>query len=148
MAAGVAGTAVFFTRMSHSGMYCAWDLLRYLIRGLGSLLLVPALGLPAPAAPPSGPSTGAGGPAERPSPPSCVTLHSPRDLGALLQKSRHPGLELRRVDRPVAEADGKGPAGGRTPPPPGIVESVRVRGRVAEAFASLQVELGIVTTAA
>ncbi len=123
------------------------DLLRSLSRGLGFLLVVPALAWPAPPAPPSEPASGPGSavrPIEGSSPLYYVILGSPADYNALLQKIRHPDLEVREVGRLAPVGAERGPAGGRAAPPP-IVESVRVRGQVGEDLASLRVELGIVT---
>jgi hypothetical protein len=108
------------------------------------------MALPAPADPHSGPSVGSGGevrhPSDRPSPSYYIILNSPLDLNELLQKIRHPDLEVRRVDRLAGQENGVGPAGGLAAPPPWVVESVRVRGQVAEDIATLKVELAIVTT--
>jgi hypothetical protein len=76
-----------------------------------------------------------------------VILNSPSDLDAFLQKIRHPDLEVRAVG-PVApvETEIGPPASRAAPPPAAVVASVRVRGQVAEDFATLKLELGIVTT--
>jgi hypothetical protein len=139
------------------------DLLRNLIRGLGFLFLAPLIVLTAPAAQPPGPpaqpgsvqsprpSAQPGGesrsPADRDGLKYYVILESPPDLNALLQKIRHPDMELRRVDRAQAEEVLAGPPDDRLAKPPWVVESVRVGGRIEADFALLKVRITIVTDA-
>ena len=137
------------------------DLLRNLIRGLGFLFLAPLIALPVLAAQspgpssqpdavqPPGPSSKPGGPVRaltnRAGLPFFVILGTPADLPALLQKIPHPDLEVRQVDRPTAEEVLTGVPDVPLSQPLGVVESVRVQGRIVEDFAILKVLMLIVT---
>jgi hypothetical protein len=138
------------------------DLLRNLIKGLGFLFLAPLIALPAPAAQPPGPSSQPGStqPIGQSSQPGgavrqptgraglnyYVILDPPADLDALLQKIRYPDLELRQVDGSSAEGVITGLPDELLAKPLWVVESVRVRGRIEDDFATLKVVLAIVTS--
>ncbi|MGP0061995.1 MAG: hypothetical protein ACLQGP_00150 [Isosphaeraceae bacterium] len=137
------------------------DLLRKLIGSLGFLLLAPLIAPPAPAAQPPGPSAPPGSvqaagtssqprgevrsPSDRHDLKYYVILDSPRDLNELLRKIRHPDLEIKQVDRPMADGILDGLPDELLARPSWVVESVRVRGRVVEEFAILQVLMTIET---
>ena len=156
---GGEGSATDSAELCHSRRCFALDLLRNLIRGLGFLFLAPLIALPAPAAQPPGPSSQPGSaqppgpssqpggevrrPADRAGLKYYVILDAPADLDALLQKIRHPDLELRQVDRPAAEEILTGLPEDLLAKPSWVVESVRVRGRIGEDFAILKVVLAI-----
>ena len=104
--------------------------------------------LPALAAQPPGPSAPAAAEVHRPADradPLYIILGSPADLNALLEKIPLPDLELRRFV-PGLKGTRNDAAGRQPASSPGVVESVRVRGRIAEDYANLEVELVIVTT--
>lgn len=144
----------------HPGRCGALEILRHFQWGLACLLAAAAI------ATPSGPArAGPQDPAPAddqsrkpadPAPPSLfVILNSPADLNALLEKVRRPDLELRRVDPATPASAGAGGGAGagaaastpRTAAAPGIVESVRIRGRVRGDSAALTVEMAILTAA-
>ncbi len=111
---------------------------------LGCLFLAPLVALPALAAQSPGASSPEGGEVHRPTDPVYIILHSPSDIDTLLKKIAHPDLELRQVV-PAAPGVGSDAPVGRSATPVGVVESVRVRGRIAGDDANLKVEVAIDT---
>jgi hypothetical protein len=119
-----------------------------LIRSLGCLLLAPLVALPALAAQPPGPSSPTDGEVHQSADRAgrlYIILDNPAGIDALLEKISHPDMELRRVV-PAPKAVGSDAAVGRPALSHGVVESVRVRGRIAEDYAILKVEFAIVLT--
>jgi hypothetical protein len=101
---------------------------------------------PAPADPPAAPAPAVGRatqPAEDRSSPWFIILENPKDIDELWRKLDRPDLMVIEAGRVRARdgqtSDGANPAA----PPPYLVESVRVGGRVAESHADLKVALGI-----
>ncbi len=121
---------------------CSLDFHRNLIGSLASLFLAPLVALPALAAQAPGPPSSTGGEVRRPADPLYIILSSPADLDALLEKILYPDLEIRRVVPPVkgAKSDAQD---GLIATSLGVVQSVYLRGRIAEDYAILKVELAI-----
>ena len=124
---------------------CALDFIANLMLGMGCLFLAQAKPArsegdsPRAVTPPAALS---GPPAAQSSSPWFIILNSPQDLDELWRKMEHPDLVVTKGDQAAAVLPPTGSTG--TQIVPYLVESVRVRGRVAGDFADLLVELTVV----
>jgi len=126
------------------------DFSRYLIIGMGHLLLMQAI---APLARADSPPTSATAPARAasvtadPPLPWYIILNSPLDLNELLLRIKGPDLVI-KADQPGTEVERSGAGGNRVDSPRWVVKSVHVRGQIEGEFANLKVDFTLVVRGA
>ncbi len=133
-------------QLCNSRRCCALDFSRYLIIGMGHLLLFQAIAPLAKGDSPPTPSTApprAAAVTADPPFPWYIILNSPIDLNELLLRIKRPDLVI-KAGQPGSEVEPSGATGHRVDSPRSVVKAVRVRGQIEGEFANLKVDFTLV----